>query len=407
MFSVNNFYDFLDSHYGWHQTQSMLWRFYPDGSKQLFESRPYYDSKKIVSDEFFKWSMGGVILLHDQEPIKLDLLTTYRQFRYDLKKDPLWLDHNPKDLLLMHTRSIEWPIFCHSELNSAEVRQFRDLGLIDCYYFYHGFIARDWFRHWRHHRCTPAHQQRFLLYAREFTGSREYRRHMVELLSLMQDQIRYNWDGKDAVASDYSAKIVMADAEQAAIHLVAETLFDTNKIYITEKAFKPMVMRQPFLMFAAPGTLATLRGYGFQTFSSIWDESYDSEMDHEARMSKIVGEINKLYTLPNQEFSRILARCQDIVEHNHRHFYSNEFEKLMLDELHANMQASIAEQKSRIQKDPGGSFYHMMDGLHQQGIQPTRLMVDWAQGMTQYMNKNLPERFAQVVAQYPRATQYL
>lgn len=406
MFSVDNFYDFLDSHYGWHRTQTMLWRFFPDGSKQLFELRPYYDSEKIHSDEF-SWNMAGVMLLHDQEPLNLDLLSTYRQFRYDLKKDPLWLEHEPSDLLLMHTRSIEWPILCHSELNSKEVGYFRDLGLIDCYYFYHGFIARDWFRHWRHHSWSPSPQQRFLLYARAFSGTRQYRSEMIEKLAPMQDQIMYNWQGRDPVSSDYSAKISIEDAATTSIHLVAETLFDTDKIYITEKVFKPMVMRQPFLIFAAPKTLSVLRGYGFRTFDSVWDESYDLEQDHGRRMNMIVQQIDRLYRLSDPEFNEILAQCQDIVEYNHRHFYSDRFEQIMLDELHANIKQSIAQQKSRIITDPGGSFYHMLDSVQKRGIAPTRLMAEWAHGMTRYMDQNLPDRFSRVIAQYPWVPEYL
>ena len=406
MFSVDNFYDFLDSHYGWQQTQTMLWRFFPDGSKQLFELRPYYDSEKIHSDEF-SWSMGGVMLLHDQEPLNLDLLTTYRQFRYDLKKDPLWLEQKPEDLLLMHTRSTEWPILCHSELNSQEVGYFRDLGLIDCYYFYHGFISRDWFRHWRHHRWTPDPQQRFLLYAREFTGTRQYRRGVVDALSGFQDQVCYDWQGRNPVGSDYSAKISIEDAAKTSIHLVAETLFETEKIYITEKVFKPMVMRQPFLVFAAPGTLSVLRRYGFRTFDSVWDESYDLEPSHNRRRDMIVQQIKRLYELPAAEFDKVIDCCRSIIEHNHRYFYSDEFEQVMLDELHANIKQSLAQQKTRIATDPGGSFYRMLDSVRSQGTTPTRLMVEWAHGMIRYMNQNLPDRFHQVRAQYPWVTDYL
>lgn len=351
--------------------------------------------------------MAGVMLLHDQEPLNLDLLSTYRQFRYDLKKDPLWLEHEPSDLLLMHTRSIEWPILCHSELNSREVEYFRDLGLIDCYYFYHGFIARDWFRHWRHHSWTSDLQQRFLLYARAFSGTRQYRTGMIQQLSPMQDQIMYNWQGQDPVGSDYSAKISVDDAAKTAIHLVAETLFETDKIYITEKVFKPMVMRQPFLIFAAPGTLSVLRRYGFQTFDGVWDESYDFEPDHVRRQHMIVQQIKRLYTLSDLEFARVLEQCRDIVDHNHRHFYSDEFERTMLDELHTNVKQSLVQQKSRAISDPGGSFYHMLDSVHARGITPTRLMVEWAQGMTRHMNQNLPDRFNQVSIQYPWITDYL
>lgn len=406
MFSVDNFYDFLDSHYGWDRTGSMLWRFFPHGSKQLCDLKPYYNSEKIKSDLFF-WNMGGVIILHDQEPLNLDLLSTYRQFRYDLKKEPEWLEHDHQDLFLMHTHSIQWPVLCHSEKNSTEVEYLRNLGLIDCYYFYHGLIARDWFRHWRHHHWTPDWQKRFLLYSRDCTGTREYRTKMLDFLQPIQDEILHNWTGENHVSSDYSAKIVIEDAVKSAVHIVAETLFRTQKLHVTEKVFKPMVMKQPFLVFAPAGTLKLLQDYGFKTFSTVWNEGYDLILDHDQRMAAVVDEIKKLYSMSESQFQNTMNRCQEIIDHNHRYFFSDEFEKIILDELHANVKSALQQQKHRAEVDPGGSFYHMMDSVRSKNVPVPYLMRGWTEKNTKYMSKHLPDKFSRLCVQYPWVKEYL
>ena len=406
MFSVDNFYDFLDSHYGWDQTGSMLWRFFPHGSKRLFDLKPYYNSEKFKSDPCF-WNMGGSIILHDQEPLNLDLLSTYRQFRYDLKKEPIWLEQDPRDLFLMHMFSTQWPVLCHSEKNSIEVEYLRKLGLIDCYYFYHGLIARDWFRHWRHHHWQTNNQYRFLLYAREHTGSREYRKDMLESLRPMQDAILHDWKEENPVSSDYSAKIVVEDAVNSAVHIVAETLFKTQKLHVTEKVFKPMVMKQPFIVFAPARTLELLKGYGFKTFSTIWNEEYDQISDHDLRMAAVLDVIKKLYSMPQRDFQDIIYRCQEVVDYNHRYFFSDEFEKVILDELHANMGAAVAQQKHRVKTDPGGSFYRMIDSIRKRNAPTPQLMINWLEKNTRYMSVNLPDRFTQLCKQYPWVKEYL
>ena len=73
-------------------------------------------------------------------------------------------------------------------------------------------------------------------------------------------------------------------------------------------------MRQPFIVFAAPRMLEYLRSYGFKTFDTVWDESYDQETDHDSRKLKILKLINDLSLMSDFEFSKIVNRCQEIVD---------------------------------------------------------------------------------------------
>lgn len=403
MFSVDNFYDFLDSHYGWTKNKTMLWRFYPHGSKNFADLRPFYDNQKFNINRGHFHSCFGAIILHDQEPFMPTLIDTYGQNRYERKKEPVWLEMTKKELLLTPTRSTAWPIFCHSELNSKDIKYASHAGMIDCYYFWHGFVARDWFRHWRHHPDIVHRDRwkyRFLLYARDHSGTREYRKDIINALSGLKDQIKYSWDGQGVVGSDYSAKIVVDDAIQSAVHIVSETVFNSEKIHLTEKIFKPMVMGQPFVLFAGPRSLEYLRKYGFQTFDSVWDESYDLETDHGLRKQKILNLIKTLAGKSPGDFADIMQECQNIVDHNRQHFFSTEFEKILLDELHINMRAALDLQKEKMLSDPGGSYFYVADSLLKRNLAWPAMVDTCIRGISKELHYLQPMRWEKVCQQY-------
>ena len=94
-------------------------------------------------------------------------------------------------------------------------------------------------------------------------------------------------------------------------------LQDEIAITLNEKEYKTMLYKQPFLLVARPGTLAMLRDLGFKTFEKWFDESYDSEVDDQARLLKLVKEVDRLCKLDNSEWDRMIAEMQPILEFNY------------------------------------------------------------------------------------------
>jgi hypothetical protein len=362
MFSVDNFYSFMQSKYGWGSNKIILYKHLTAGSKNIEDLQPYFEGAITTP-----WSaFYRKIILHDQEPFSKGYLDTYRNYRLEINnRHPAWIQAQPEDMLMFHFRTCSWPVFCHSEKNSDDIKWLDSVGFTTCHYLWHGLISRDWLRHWKHHpdlqHRNDSWTKRFLIYARGKTGTRIYRTHLLEALDDIKQNLLYDWEGKIQVPSSYSATIDVNDAQDSAVHLVAETVFDQNKIHATEKVFKPMVMRQPFIVFAGAGMLQYLRDYGFQTFDSVWDESYDLESDHSKRFNLIINLIHHLNSLPNKEFRSTLSQCQHILDHNRRHFFSEQFESIMLDELDRNMTTAIETQKRRRQVDPGGSFFFLLN----------------------------------------------
>jgi hypothetical protein len=62
-------------------------------------------------------------------------------------------------------------------------------------------------------------------------------------------------------------------------------------VFLTEKTFKPIILKMGFLIAGCKGSLKKLRNLGFKTFSDYWDESYDTLDSKGARRDALVETI--------------------------------------------------------------------------------------------------------------------
>jgi hypothetical protein len=113
---------------------------------------------------------------------------------------------------------------------------------------------------------------------------------------------------------------------QTAIFITTESEYKSkdNYIFPTEKIYKPIGAKMPFIIFGQPGVCKYLQSLGYKTFNEIWDESYDEEHDTVKRVLKIKNLINTLCGYNNKDFNNIIYRCQSIVEYNFRHMQSRQ-----------------------------------------------------------------------------------
>ena len=77
-------------------------------------------------------------------------------------------------------------------------------------------------------------------------------------------------------------------------------------------------MQHPFILVTAPNTLLYLKKLGYKTFSSIIDESYDTELNDAARIIKIANEIQRLCDLSETELDSFLESARKICSYNHK-----------------------------------------------------------------------------------------
>ena len=280
-------------------------------------------------------------------------------------------------------------LFANSEISSLKKQWIKNNPpTLDWYFFFHGFAALDWFRDFEYIQniCEYPISKVFICLNHIINNNRSYRLLLLSLLKeqnlldsgivsaplLTQDVIKKEvFDDSTRLSKSSKLHIMKnlyneaapitikentnsvfdqpinyrhASAEipdffyQAFWNIVTETNFYDEKLHLTEKIFKPIAIKRPFILVSSPGNLEYLKSYGFKTFDKWIDESYDSEPDHDKRLHMIVDQIKKLCQLTPEELNTMHQEMNEVLEYNHNHFF-NDFKKIIVNELVDNFEA--------------------------------------------------------------------
>jgi hypothetical protein len=114
--------------------------------------------------------------------------------------------------------------------------------------------------------------------------------------------------------------------QSSLISVVTETNFETPDVFNTEKIFKPMIHRHPFILVGPYKTLEKLKELGYKTFSDFWDESYDDIEDPDERLLKIVEVCKSISEWGDGDKKKFFYKSMSITTHNYNlitTFYPN------------------------------------------------------------------------------------
>lgn len=115
--------------------------------------------------------------------------------------------------------------------------------------------------------------------------------------------------------------------------LISETLYcnshgyvphDVDQIhcyeshFFTEKTFRAIRFKHPFLVLSTPYFLEGLRFKGYKTFHPYIDESYDRIKDEEERMLAVMDEVERLSNMTEDQTLEWLNNVRDICHHNYQ-----------------------------------------------------------------------------------------
>lgn len=110
--------------------------------------------------------------------------------------------------------------------------------------------------------------------------------------------------------------------EQTYFSVVTETFFfnaerpDEYGRFLSEKTFKPVAMKHPFIVLSTPFFLVKFRELGYKSFSPYINEDYDNEENDSNRMMMIVKEIERLCNLSDTERQQFLKAMKEICWYN-------------------------------------------------------------------------------------------
>jgi len=103
------------------------------------------------------------------------------------------------------------------------------------------------------------------------------------------------------------------------IFVVTDTPFQTNEpLFTTEKTWKPMLLKMPFILLSNAGTLQYLKSLGYKTFDHMWSEDYDDIQDQHNRMTAVCDLVKKLSSMHTDNLKKLVQQNYHILEHNYK-----------------------------------------------------------------------------------------
>ena len=107
--------------------------------------------------------------------------------------------------------------------------------------------------------------------------------------------------------------------------LVTETLFfknetgmySGNSIFLTEKTFRPVIHKHPFILVSTANSLTHLKKLGYKTFSPYINEHYDTIENDEDRFNAVWAEVERLCAFTDAEWLEWQNGIVDIVNYNY------------------------------------------------------------------------------------------
>lgn len=109
------------------------------------------------------------------------------------------------------------------------------------------------------------------------------------------------------------------------LSVVMETCQNYDDWFFSEKTWKPILYKHPFILFNKEFSLQKLRDFGYKTFDSIIDESYDTIINHEDRMLAIITELKRICNLNLEEKRKFKQSTKEIVEYNYQKFKNDKY----------------------------------------------------------------------------------
>jgi len=324
------------------------------------DGRMYVQLKKLNNIISFNENIKYILYFvnHSFEPIFYDLDDIFWQTTKKFIEDSTTMVPNFKWNYLV----------LHSEI-SREIDQLNQYNCTPVHFFGNGVLAAEhWYRLYNGIKLYTDYkpiEHRFICATRLVDDLRKYRIKFLNLIETdkgiysLLDKDPYTQRGINEILpsntvmpssfdehTNSSAEIAIRyhdkDKSQfvytpwatSFLHVVAETMID--RVHLTEKIFKPMVLKQPFVLLCGSGALKYLRSYGFKTFKDFWSEDYDNIVDEDQRLQAVADIVNRVADMDLDECEAMREKMKPILEHNYNWFY-NGFANRCWQELEDNI----------------------------------------------------------------------
>lgn len=136
-------------------------------------------------------------------------------------------------------------------------------------------------------------------------------------------------------SNDINTTFISEFLKNSLVYIITETVSDYPHRYFTEKTWKAILTKVPFMIVGSQNSLQELQNFGFKTFNNWWSERYDTLPTAAERIEAMVLELKKLSELNPNKLLQLRLEMQTVINHNFNHIKI--FKKNDLDNLKNNI----------------------------------------------------------------------
>lgn len=169
-----------------------------------------------------------------------------------------------------------------------------------------------------------------------------YRKNIVDSLNEMKnnDELPLVFEGDVELREGYTTyeespmwiqDHILQMHEDSYFSLVTESFMKhpSECNFMSEKVLKPILLKQPFVLFGGYRSLEVLRSMGFQTFEPWIQEEYDYKQSYFERFNLALSSATEWILSPNQRLDQMINEMEPVLEWNRQHLLNN-YENFML-----------------------------------------------------------------------------
>ena len=139
----------------------------------------------------------------------------------------------------------------------------------------------------------------------------------------------------DGLSNDINSRYQFLELQKSFVYVITETVFNYPHPFLSEKSYKGITAKRPFIMIGAKDCLSTLQRLGYKTFSNYWDESYDQISDPADRLIAAFTQLEAICKLSIDELQNMLISMNEILEHNFNNYMNSV--NVQLSQLHKDI----------------------------------------------------------------------
>ena len=104
------------------------------------------------------------------------------------------------------------------------------------------------------------------------------------------------------------------------IDIVAESYVNFSS-HFSEKSYKPLFYKKPFITVAGPYYYETMKKYGFELYDELFDYDFDTNENVEERISNILIQLFEINNKSMKDLSNIINSIDDKINHNYNNLF--------------------------------------------------------------------------------------